>query len=258
MKKLLKSDKLIILIASICIIGILSIAFFLVGPFIRDKFTRLENFKQHYLLDPGIYEIGTHIPEGTYYVRSDVEETCYFDIYELEEDYMYCRGEYQVRDKNKLMQPFRGKWGVEIKNRKKNIDLENGRILMIRPNTQLLFYSNDANIDDLNSIENSTLKTYKLVNRAVAGQDFKTGVYDIIYEPTDSEQNGTVTCVIKFVGTYESEFTMTFHCSGKDGSRLVYKNVPFTSDSTIATNIQGITLVPTKKISETFNEITGD
>ena len=258
MKKLLKSDKLIILIVSICIIGILSIAFFLVGPFIRDKFTRLENFKYHYVLEPGIYEIGTHIPEGTYYVRSDVEETCYFDIYELAEDYMYCRGEYQVRDKNKLMQPTRGMWRVEIKNRKRNINLENGKILMIRPNAQLLFYSNDAN-NDLNRIRNSTLKTYKLVNRAVAGQDFKTGVYDIIYEPTDSEQNGTVACVIKFYGTYESEFTMTFHCSGKEGSQLVYKNVPFTSDSTITTkNIQGITLVPTKIISEKFKEITGD
>ena len=103
MKKFLKSDKLIIFITSICMIGILSIGLFIVGPYIRDKFTKLENFKYHYVLEPGIYEIGTHIPAGTYYVRSHIEDTCYFDIYEMTDEYMYCHGQYQVRDKNKLM-----------------------------------------------------------------------------------------------------------------------------------------------------------
>lgn len=256
-------NNMLVIIGSICIIGILSILFILVGPNIKDRFTKLSDFEHQYLLEPGIYEIGTHIPAGTYYVRSDVEETCKFDVYDISNNFLFTTGCYQVRNKTQLMQPAKQQWGIEIKNRKRNIELGEGKLLMIYPNTQLFFYSNRIEDSALNTKNNSNLKTYQISDvqsskRLVSGKDFESGVYDILYEPKNATQEGRVSCVLKFVGSYESKFTMTFDCSGSDGDQVLYKNIPFTKDSVIVTIVEGVSLVPSKVISAKLNEITSD
>ena len=90
------------------------------------------------------------------------------------------------------------------------------------------------------------------------GKEFPAGVYDIIYEPKDSNQVGTVKCEIKNIdASFSIQNGYFFDCEGKNGTQMIAHGMPFTPGSSISVgNLNEITLVPTKYIGKTFNSLT--
>ncbi len=256
-----KTDIVLKVILSICLLGIIPILIILLSIFFKDRFTSLDDYEYNYTLRPGFYEVGVHLPVGTYVVQLEEGKESEFSTYTMDDSYIYFQRRYYVYDNEKgekdiLKHPYfgigiSGVRSVPLKKRIKNISLKEGQILKIEPQTSFIFYTNDAKSTSLSSIEITYSDIPIGSNVSFAGKDFPAGVYDIIYEPKDSNQVGTIKCEIKNISSY------SFECEGKNGTQVIAHGMPFTPGSSISIgSINEVTLVPTKYIGKTFNSLT--
>lgn len=261
-----KTDIVLKVLLSICLLGLIPILIILMSFFFKDRFTSLDDYEYSYTLRPGFYEVGVHLPAGTYVVQLEDGKEAEFSIYNVEDSYIYFQKKYYVyddekREKDILKQPYFGinAFGrsVSLKKRIKNITLEEGELLNIEPQTSFIFYSNDVENTSFDPIEVTYSDIPIVSDVSIAGEDFPAGVYDILYEPKDSNQVGTIKCAIKDIDASYSVKGYSFDCEGKNGTQVIAHGIPFTPGSNINTsNIAEITLVPTKYISKTFNSLT--
>ena len=261
-----KTDILLKVILFIGILGVISILIILTSIFLEDRFTSLDDYEYNYTLGPGFYEVGVHLPAGTYVVQLEEAKEAEFSIYKIEESHIYFTQKYYVYDNEKgekdiLKQPYLGIHGlgknVSLEKRIKNITLEEGELLNIEPLTSFIFYSNAVEDTSVESIEVTYSDIPIVSSVSMAGEDFPAGVYDILYEPKDSNQVGTVKCTIKDIDVSYSVKGYSFECEGKNGTQIIAHGIPFTPGSNIYTdNIDEIILVPTKYIGKTFNALT--
>lgn len=261
-----KADIVLKVILSICLVGVIAILIILMSSFLGDRFTSLDDYEYSYTLRPGFYEVGVHLPAGTYVVQLEENEEAEFSIYKMEDSYIYFQRKYYVYDNKKgekdiLKQPYLGLRvlvrSVQLKKRIENITLEEGQLLYIEPQTGFIFYSNDIEDTSFEPIEVTYSDIPIVSDVSIAGEDFPAGVYDILYEPKDSNQVGTIKCTIKDIDANDSSKSYSFECEGENGTQVIAHGIPFTPGSKIVTgNMDGITLVPTKYIGKTFNSLT--
>lgn len=257
----IKTDKGLKVILSICFLGIITVVILLFSIFFKDCFTSLEDYEYSYGLKPGFYEVGVHIPAGTYVVNLEKDKEAKFTTYKTNDSNLYYYREYFVCDNEKGEKDileYRPYFSMFFPNRSKNITLKEGQVLEIEPQTSFTFYTNNIENTSYDPIEvtysDITIGSYVFW----AGKDFPAGVYDIIYEPKDSNQTGTVKCEIRNIDvSYFTENSYFFDCEGENGTQMIAHGMPFTPGSSISVgDLNEITLVPTKYISETFNSLT--
>ena len=255
------TDKGFKVLLSIALLGIITIVVLLFSNFFKDRFTHLEDYEYSYSLKPGFYEVGVHIPAGTYVVNLEKVKEAEFAIYNTDDSNLYYYRLYFVCDNEKGEKDileYSPHSSMIFPNRSKNITLKEGQVLEIEPQTSFTFYTND--------IEDTSFDPIKVAYSDITigshvfwvGKDFPAGVYDIIYEPNDSSQVGTVKCEIKNIdASYFIENSYIYDCEGKNGTQMIAHGMPFTPGSSISVgNLNEITLVPTKYIGKTFNSLT--
>ena len=114
-------------------------------------------------LQQGEYIVGVHIPEGTYRVTS-VDGYTYLTLDDLEN--MIYIGE-----------EFRGE-GVEAE----NLRCYAGAKLKVDGEYPLHFYSENAQSDQMRSLENPLKESVEVKNEEIAGVHFPAGTYDVVEE----------------------------------------------------------------------------
>lgn len=262
--------------AAICLLGIVFILGLLAAPLMKRDSTTLENSQYKYTLTAGIYEVGAHIPEGTYKIKVIDDDEGYFSLHESPDLYLNTLNVYKITksddSKDHKIEKADGGFALRFggyaapvfkaKAKVKEIHLEDGQIINVQSDTTLVFYSNKISDDNLNIIHIDNSETYYvseheyhfIESNAIAGVDFPAGVYDILYKPVQEENSGTVECRLQF-NDFESHFL--FECDGEDGEQIVFHGVPFTQNSSITTNyLDEIYLVPSEDIGPIFNDIT--
>lgn len=253
-------DKAFKVLLSIGLLGIITIVVLLFSNFFKDRFTHLEDYEYSYSLKPGFYEVGVHIPAGTYVVNLEKVKEAEFVTYNTDDSNLYYYRSYYVYDNEKGEKDileytpyFHPYLSMIFPNRSKDIILKEGQVLYIKPQTSFIFYSSDIEDTSFDPIE-IVYSDISIGSHVLwAGKDFLAGVYDIIYEPKDSNQAGTVKCEIKDI----DETSYFFDCEGENGTQIIAHGMPFTPGSSISVgNLNEVTLVPTKYIGKTFNSLT--
>ena len=262
-------------VAGICVLGIVLIAVILVLPLAKRSSLSLDNSEYQYTLTAGFYEVGAHLPAGTYKITVVNGEEGYFSLHESPDLYFNPLNVYRVvEDKesdnvkiekadasytlgmNGMFRVFKAKVKV------KDVTLKEGQFVNVKADTKLIFYSNEIEDEELAFIHIDNTETYYvseheyhfIESNAIAGVDFPTGVYDILYKPVQETNSGTIQCNMYF---NEVEKSILFECDGEDGEQIVFRGVPFTPNSSITTNyLDEIILVPTEYIGKAFNDIT--
>jgi len=262
-----KSDIVLKVILYIGVLGLIAIFMIFLMLFFKDRFIDLDNYEHSYTLKPGLYEVGVHLPAGTYVVQLEEGKEGEFDICMMEDSSIYTKSKYYVYDNEKgekdiIKRPYFGIYAlgrsVPTYKRIKSITIDEGQILNIESMASIIFYSNDIEeIINSNRIEVKHSDVTLALNASRAGKDFPAGVYDILYEPKDSSQKGTINCAIKDISAIYSLVNYSFECEGKMDSQVVAHGIPFTPGSSINIgNLDGVILVPTKYIGKTFNSLT--
>ena len=268
-KKLKFTNILLGFLVSLCLIGIIAITLNLAFVFFIPS---IDKCKYQYNLESGFYEVGTHVPAGKYRVQLEEGSDTNFEVYKFMENVLTGGTEYDIRNirgKNVLVSRHgRGNYYF-LKNESKlrYLTLSENQIICVHPNSKLVLYTNKIANPTLDQINIELTKSYYNLplnesnlpsNSCVAGEDFDSGVYDILYNPTDVNHKGTIQCEIKFDGgEYYSSLTLPFECDGSKGEQIIFRNIPFTPESIISVyKTEGISLVPTENISNNFNQIT--
>lgn len=177
------------------------------------------------VLEPGLYIVGLHIPEGRYEVEwlagtygsitiNDPENSIYWgDL--MEEDVVYA-----------------------------DVRLYNGACFEVSTGVVVNMYSSNAQPLVYEWIDNPLEEEVLVEDMMVAGEDFPAGVYDISGRP--AEEYGTVTCDI-----YLDNGDISFYLFGDDMSDTqVYYNMTFTEGSMILLeDMEEVLLIPSEKIA---------
>lgn len=189
------------------------------------------------VLEPGVYQVGVHIPEGTYTAEPTGDYEGYINLRDDENliYYFINFGEYEGAF-----------W------RKNDIRLYDGASLEVSARMEIKFYSENAQTDQMYGIENPIVQEVVLNGNAVAGEDFEPGVYDIVYVPSDDENfeygNITYTPSIEDMDKGVAANTLYFD----DGWGIeTYHNVLLPRGTTIVLDgLKKIKLFPSKLIND--------
>ena len=275
-KKIRNKNIILGFVTAVCVLAIVFILGLLADSLFKRNSTTLDNSKYKYTLEAGIYEVGAHIPAGTYKVKVDDDDDGYFSLHESPDLYFNTLNVYKITKNEKSKDDkiekvgagFNFHFGAAVgptfksEAKVKEVNLEEGQFINVKADTTLIFFSNEISNADLNLIHIDKSETYYvseheyhfIESNAVAGIDFPTGVYDILYKPVQKENSGSVECKLHF-NDYEGSFL--FECDGEDGEQIVFRGVPFTQNSSITTEyLDEVYLVPTQEIGPIFNDIT--
>lgn len=277
-KKIRNKNIILGFVAAVCVLAIVFILGLLADSLFKRTSTTIENSKYKYTLTAGIYEVGAHIPIGTYKVKVVNEDEGYFSLHESPDLYFSTLNVYKITNndnsKDDTIEKVGAGFGLRFggyagpmfgaKAKVKEVDVEEGQFINVKADTTLIFYSNEISNSDLNLIHIDNSEAYYvseheyhfIESNAVAGIDFPVGVYDILYKPVQEENSGSVECKLN-LNDYEGSFL--FECDGEDGEQIVFRGIPFTQNSSITTNyLDEIYLVPSEDIGPIFNDITWD
>lgn len=120
-----------------------------------------EGEEMEYMLEPGEYVVGVHIPAGNYTAKTEDEfDAVRVDDYE-NQIYLY---EYDGKGENSYMDDLR---------------LYRGAHVMIDAENPVKLSTENAQLSDMYGIENPLTEEVRLNKTSIAGEDFKEGIYDL-------------------------------------------------------------------------------
>lgn len=182
-------------------------------------------------LEPGIYQVGTHIPEGTY--TAEVTKGSY-GMVEIQDSvngiYLYENigfdDEQMIADDLRLYQNgfFIVSTGVVVEITAENVQ-----------STELV------------TTQSALTNSYVVSDEVVAGEDFPEGVYNVVYSADNGEYEYGEFQYSVPMEDYDYEFSVFF--DGSVGAET-YHNVVFTKGTVITLeDLEEVLLVPTTEIS---------
>lgn len=126
------------------------------------------------VLEPGNYQVGVHIPEGTYLA---VPEEGYEEYINLRDEqngiyYFIDFGDYEG-----------AVWEQD------DVRLYDGANLEVPTRMKVKLYSENAQISQMHGTENSITQEVMIQGNAMAGREFEPGMYDISFVPEEDEQD---------------------------------------------------------------------
>lgn len=189
------------------------------------------------VLEPGVYQVGVHIPEGTYTAEPAGNYEGYIQLRDDENGiyYLVDFGNYEG-----------AVW------RQNDIRMYDGAVFEVPLGMRVKLYSENAQIGAMHGMENPLAEEVVLSGNAVAGEDFEPGVYDIQFLPVDDEINeyGEVICTpsIEDMENGVEEKIISFdECWDTE----IYHNVLLASGTTVVIEDLGeIKIFPSKVISD--------
>lgn len=179
-------------------------------------------------LEPGIYHVGTHIPEGTY--TAEVVQGSYGMI-EIQdsENGIYLYENIGFDDEQMIVDDLR---------------LYQNGFFMVSTGVVVEITAENVQTTELIAKQNNLTESYVIDGEAVAGEDFPEGVYNVVYS-ADNGEYGEFQYSVP-MEDYEYEFSVFF--DGSVGAET-YHNVVFTKGTVITLeDLEEVTLVPCGEI----------
>ena len=143
-------------------------------------------------LEPGIYVVGTHIPEGTYQAEA------------VSGDY----GMIEIRD------PRNGIYLYENIGLEENVVVEDLRLyqdayFVVGTGTIVELFSENIQSTELRGAQNTVFDKVEVTGTMVAGEDFEPGVYQVSYTPASDYEFGYFNYTVP-MKDYEYEMSICF------------------------------------------------
>lgn len=205
----------------------------------EEDYVTLDNVYEEWL-PGGLYEVGVHIPEGTYDVvlnwgtEGNVEVLNYVDGALQSNDYFHLEAD-QMEVVTDLL-------------------LLEGEILRVSPEIRVYAYSSDADPNEIFTELNELTEHYPVgEDMLVAGKDFPAGVYDISYTASAESEVGTVTISL-WSNEYQNVSFVDNLCFDDSYGDTLYCNIPFEAGSYIyASGLKDVKLVPSLEVKAEYN-----
>ena len=184
--------------------------------------TSYENY-----LEPGMYTIGVHLPEGTYDIELATGDYGSIDILENIDGYMHMVDFYSL--------DWRNNDGIV-----EDVYLYAGEILDVSAGCGVYVYSYDSD-NSYYEMENPNASNYVITGAAVAGVDFPAGVYDVYYDALVEGEAGGV--YFELYNEVQEQMHVGYEYFEYDWGPDVYRNVPLAEGSVISVeNLSEITI----------------
>lgn len=185
------------------------------------------------ILQPGIYTVGTHLPQGTYEARV---VTGNYGMVEIND---YNNGIYLYENIGELdEQTMAG-----------DLRLYKDGHFVVSNGIQVELISHNIQSLELFTVKSTLTKKVILTaekSEYVAGVDFSVGVYDIHFVPGTVSECGSVEYTIP-MGDYDSEWAITF---GETGDAETYHNVVLPANAKIRLDgLSSVTLIPSALVA---------
>lgn len=174
-----------------------------------------EGESAEYVLEPGEYIVGVHIPEGNY----EAEVVDDFDTV-------------QVNDKVNGIMLY--EYAAKEENYLDDLRLFDGAVVTIDAKNPITFVTENGQVSDMRGMANPLTETYEIRDgrTRTAGKDFEPGVYDMeLLSGTGSveikvydEESGNETPYLKGVFFSENERTIYKNLILPKGSEIVFTN----------------------------------
>lgn len=194
-----------------------------------------ENYET--VLEPGIYEVGVHIPEGTY--RAVMEEG--------------SNGYINLRDEENSIYHFISLGDYEgAVNKKEDIRMYDGAVLEVSMGVEVQMYSENAQTDAMHGMDNPLTEEVTIRENVQAGVDFEPGVYDIFYISSENEDGmyGSITYTTPIFGEESEAYSYDVYFDGNLGMST-YRNVVLPKGTTITMEgLKAVKLTPSPLISD--------
>lgn len=206
---------------------------------IEEEYT-VPDYAYEEWLPAGLFEVGVHIPAGTYDIVLDWGDEGYVELLEYADGTMHT------------IESFYLESGVD--DVIDTITLLEGEILRISPEIMVCVYSIDADPNTIfNELNELTDHCSVGENMMVAGIDFPAGVYDISYIPSIEAEMGTVTISL-WSNEYQSAILVDNLYFDDSYGDTIYCNVPFETGSYIyVSGLENVELVPSLEVKEGYN-----
>lgn len=187
------------------------------------------------LLGPGVYTVGVHIPEGTYTASV------------ISGDY----GMVEIRDHFNYIYSFAN---IGYEDEATSVeDLRLYRDAYFVVSTGIVIQISAENVRDSQLVYsgNYLMDTITVTDTMVAGEDFEAGVYDIVYQPTESDECGNVEYIVP---ADDGEYVLSVVFDAVVGSET-YHNVVLPEGAVISLeDLRFVRLVPSQQIGYTSLE----
>jgi len=183
-------------------------------------------------LEPGMYKVGMDIPLGRYEAENVMGDSGYVKIQDNR------NGIFLSED-----------IGYDEQERVSDLRLYDDAYFIVSPNVIVKIYTKNAQNFSLEGQVNPLTQSVVITEELIAGEDFEAGVYDIVYQPTEETEYGSVEYVITDEEGYEYEWSLYFD-SGM-GSQT-FHNLLLPEDAVVTiSDLESVTLVPSKTIEST-------
>lgn len=183
------------------------------------------------VLDPGIYEVGVHIPEGLY--SASIEDGASGYIYINDEQnsiyYTISFGDYE---------------GAVHEN--EDVRLYDGAFLEVSQKLNVKIKSENAQTANMHGIVNPLAKEVIVHENVKSGEDFEPGFYDVVFVSTDTEniESGWVT-IKPSIEDMENDIRDYVLYFDANWGNETYRNVFLPKETTVVMEgVKEIKLVP--------------
>lgn len=183
-------------------------------------------------LEPGIYRVGTHIPEGTY--TAEVTQGNY--------------GMIEIQDSANGIYLYENIGFDDEQMIATDLRLYQDGLFVVSTGIVLEMTAENVQSTDLITTQNTLTESYVLTDEAIAGEDFPTGVYNIVFDARNGiDEFGEVKYCVS-VYDFEPEFSLFF--DGGVGPET-YHNVVLSKGTVIQLeDLKEVTLVPCAEIPD--------
>lgn len=181
-------------------------------------------------LEPGIYHVGTHIPEGTY--TAEVVQGSYGAVeIQNNENSIYLFENIGFDDEQMIVDDLR---------------LYQNGCFKVSTGVVVEITAENVQMTELTTTQNTLTNSYVLKDEAVAGEDFPAGVYNIVYNADNEEYEFGEFQYCVPMEDYEYELSVFFDWSvGAE----TYHNVVLPKGTVIKLeDLEEVTLVPCGEI----------
>lgn len=199
--------------------------------------TRTGEYRYSQTIEPGIYQVGSYLPQGRYCVQPEDCEQTGLEVFQYAGNRFYSVASYLFESDRT------GK-------KKPSIQFTEGYYFIIPPGTKRGFYTDNPNKHSLRRVETEHSEEYAIESFAESGEDFTPGVYDIYYTPTSSAPL-TLHCTVLHPENGEEMGVITIMFNGQ--SEQSFAGVPLPKGSKINFDSMG-TAVKLKAAEYTYPE----
>lgn len=186
------------------------------------------------ILEPGVYEVGVHIPEGNYTAVAEEGYDGYINLSDSENSIYYFInfGDYEG-----------AVW------EQGDIRLYDGAVLEVSTRMKVRMGSDNAQINQMHGIENPIKEEYLLKDKAVSGVDFEAGIYDISFVSVEDEEDDYGEFRYTLPEDQENEFPTNSFFFGEYQGDETYHNVMLPEGTIIELEeLNEVKLIPSKII----------